>query len=182
MDYKITLIWAEAFNMIKGGPRVIGHMGSIPWNMPADMRHFKDETTGHPVIIGRKTFESFENKLPPNRYWIVISRSLSRKSNESFEIVPDKETALLSACEAADHFETKNIMIAGGAEIYNMFLSNATHLIRTIIHAQYPGDTHMPPIDFNKWVMHRSKYQEADDRNPHSMSIDYFMSRSEVSR
>jgi dihydrofolate reductase len=124
----ITLIVARADN------NVIGLNGRMPWHLPADLKRFKALTTGKPMIMGRKTFESLPGLLPGRRH-IVLTRD-TRWSAPGAEIVHDVASAL--ALSGPD------VSIIGGAEIYRLFLPQADRIELTEIHATPDGDTHLP--------------------------------------
>jgi dihydrofolate reductase len=113
---------------------LIGINGDMPWNCPADMRHFKETTRGHTVVMGRKTYDSIGKPLP-NRKNIVITRSgHSRydKHNNLF-IVGSPEEAL----ELCDNQE--EVFIIGGEQIYNLFAPNVDRLVHTVINIDHSG-------------------------------------------
>jgi dihydrofolate reductase len=124
----ITLIVARADN------NVIGLDGKMPWHLPADLKRFKALTTGKPMIMGRKTFESLPGLLPGRRH-IVLTRD-TRWSAPGAEIAHDVASAL--ALSGPD------VSIIGGAEIYRLFLPQADRIELTEIHATPDGDTHLP--------------------------------------
>ncbi|WP_293882312.1 dihydrofolate reductase [Sphingomonas sp.] len=131
----ITLIVARAAN------NVIGLDGKMPWRIPADLRHFKALTTGRPMIMGRKTFESLPGLLSDRRH-IVLTRDTGW-SAPGAEIAHDVGAALALA--------GTDVSIIGGAEIYRLFIPLADRIELTEIHAAPNGDTHLP--DFGpEWV------------------------------
>ncbi len=128
-EQRITLVYARAAN------GVIGRDGTLPWHLPADLRHFKAMTTGKPMIMGRKTFESFRAPLPGRRH-IVLTRDTGWRA-EGAEVAHSAKAALALAGEG-------KIAVIGGAEIFALFDSRAHRIELTEIHADYPGDTVMP--------------------------------------
>ncbi|MBQ7890254.1 MAG: dihydrofolate reductase [Erysipelotrichaceae bacterium] len=118
---------------------VIGCQGKMPWHFPDDLKHFKQVTEGHCVIMGRKTFEAIGKALP-NRQNIVLSRS----KESSFEGCQTAKS-LIEAIEIAD---SEIIYIIGGAQIYAQAIELADSLILTEIDAEFKGDAVFP--DFNK--------------------------------
>lgn len=131
MSRNIVLIYARAAN------GTIGNSGRLPWRIPADLKRFKALTMGKPMIMGRKTFESFPAPLPGRRH-IVLTRNLGWR-REGAEPVH-------SVSEALDCAGDTEVMVIGGAEIYALFLGLADRLEATEIHADFPGDTLMPAI------------------------------------
>lgn len=127
---------------------VIGKDGDIPWHIPEDMEHFKQKTTGHAVIMGRKTFESLpENFRPlPDRKNIVLTRSgLKEKPGEVAEA-----SSLEEGFEIAEGFSDKAFVI-GGESVYRESLEEADKLLLTRIHEEYDGDTYFPEIE-GDWI------------------------------
>ena len=116
--------------------RVIGVSNSLPWNIPEDLRHFREITSGHPVIMGRKTFESIGRPLPKRRN-IVISRQSSYRA-DGIETVTSLESAL------ALKFDTEEVFIIGGAEIYRQALPFCQKIYLTVVHQKFEGDAFFP--------------------------------------
>ncbi len=116
---------------------VIGAGGAMPWHLPADFRRVKTLTMGKPLVMGRKTFESLPGILPGRRH-IVITRDPEWRV-EGAEVAHSLEAALALA-------NAPHIVVFGGAEIYAQALPRASRIELTEIHADIPGDTHMPPF------------------------------------
>jgi len=116
---------------------VIGLEGAMPWHIPEDFRRVKSLTMGKPLVMGRKTFESLPGILPGRRH-IVITRD-NGWSAEGAEVAHSLEAALALA-------NAPHIVIFGGAQIYAQALPLASRIELTEIHADIPGDTHMPPL------------------------------------
>lgn len=116
---------------------VIGAGGTMPWHLPADFRRVKSLTMGKPLVMGRKTFESLPGILPGRRH-IVITRD-PRWGAEGAEVAHSLDAALHLA-------NAPHIVVFGGAEIYAQALPRAHRIELTEIHAEIPGDTHMPPL------------------------------------
>ena len=135
MTPEIVLIYARAAN------GVIGKDGDLPWRLPADLRHFKALTVGKPMIMGRKTFDSLPGLLPGRRH-IVLSRH-EIDLGEGAELAGSVEAALALASIGND---TGEIAVIGGAAIYALFMPHAHRVELTQIHADYEGDTFMPPL------------------------------------
>jgi len=134
MTQQIVLVYARAAN------GVIGRDGKLPWRLPADMRHFKALTLGKPMIMGRKTFESFPAPLPGRRH-IVLTRDTAW-SAPGAEVAHDVDAALALAGRSEDSGE---VAVIGGAEVYALFANRADRIELTEIHADFAGDTAMPP-------------------------------------
>lgn len=154
----ITIIAAAAEN------NALGKDGDLVWHLPDDFKRFKKLTSGHHIIMGRKTFESLPNLLP-NRTHVVITRQTDYHP-EGAHIVHNLDAAL--------DFVTsdENIFIIGGGEIYNLAMSRATHLELTRVHGSFPeADTFFPEIDKNKWKLIERTTHLKDEK--HAYSFDY---------
>jgi len=123
-----------------GKNRELGANGSIPWHVPEDLKHFKETTLGHPVIMGRKTFESLGIKKPlPGRLNIVITRNADYKA-EGAVVVSSVEDAI---AEASAH-DQQEIFIIGGAEIFKCAMHLIDRLYLTVIDGEFKADTFFP--------------------------------------
>jgi len=134
---RICLIAALAAN------RVIGRNNALPWRLPADLKRFKALTTGHPVLMGRKTHESIGRPLPQRRN-LIITRNLGY-SAPGCEIVHSLDQAI-DACRA-----DREIFIIGGAELYRESLTRAHCLEFTEIRAEFEGDAWFPEFSLAEW-------------------------------
>ncbi len=124
--------------------RVIGAYNSLPWHLSEDLNHFKFLTTGHTIIMGRKTYESIGRPLP-NRRNIVISRNI-KNSYDGTEVVHSIEDAFSISKNDSE------IFIIGGANIYEQALSFVDYLYITEIKKSYSGDTFFPEINKAIWI------------------------------
>lgn len=120
---------------------VIGKNNTMPWHLPNDLQHFKRVTLGHPIVMGRKTFESIGRALP-GRLNIVISRNASYEVPEGVVLVDSLEAGIARAQRVSD-----TVMIIGGAQIYKEALPLANRLYVTKIDASFEGDAHFPTYD-----------------------------------
>ncbi|MDR2877496.1 MAG: dihydrofolate reductase [Chromatiales bacterium] len=134
----ISLIVAMARN------RVIGRNGGLPWHLPEDLRHFRTLTLGKPVVMGRKTCESLPRALP-NRTNIAITRDAAYRAPEGFETYTSLDDAL-RACSAAPE-----IMVIGGATLYEQTLGIADRIYLTLIDSDFDGDIWFPKFDAGQW-------------------------------
>ncbi|MBH0026630.1 type 3 dihydrofolate reductase [Pseudoalteromonas sp. SWN29] len=151
----ISMIAAMANN------RVIGLDNKMPWHLPADLQHFKKVTTGKPVIMGRKTFESIGRPLPGRRN-IIITRNREYTA-QGIEVVTTPEAALELVCAVEE------VMIIGGGNIYEQFLPKAERLYLTFIDLDIKGDTQFP--DYNKvanWNVKEEQENLPDEKNKSS--------------
>ena len=120
----------------------IGKNNQLLWHLPKDLKHFKDITSGHTIIMGRKTYESVGKPLP-NRRNIIITRQ--NISIDGCEVVNSIDQALKSSAGEDE------IFIVGGAEIYNQALSLTDRIYLTIVHHNFDGDTYFPDIKDDIW-------------------------------
>ena len=132
---KIGLIWAQARN------RVIGKNGVMPWHLPEDLAHFKRVTLNHPVIMGRKTWDSIPPRFRPlpGRTNIVVTRQPDWNENGAQRTSSLREA--LQLCE-----NSAQVWVIGGAQIYAQALPLADELVVTEIDAAFDGDAHAPAI------------------------------------
>lgn len=126
---------------------VIGKDGELPWHYPEDLKHFKNKTINHPLIMGRKTYESFSDPLP-NRHHIVLTRDESLKSNNEDVIFVN---SIDEAIEEADSKEKDKSYVIGGGLIYELFIDYLDEMILTEINEEYEGDTYYPEFNSNEW-------------------------------
>ncbi|WP_035334674.1 dihydrofolate reductase [Dokdonia sp. PRO95] len=154
----ITMIAAAAEN------NALGKDGNIPWHLPDDFKHFKQITTGHHIIMGRKTWESFPRPLP-NRTHIVITRDLNYKAENAI-VVHSLEDAL------AYSKDEKQVFIIGGGEIYTLGMDYATHIELTRVHNEYEADAFFPTIDTNTWKLTKSVFHDVDDRHKSGFTFE----------
>lgn len=148
----------------------IGYKGDLVYHLSADLKRFKSLTTGHTVLMGRKTFESLPKGALPNRRNIV----LTRQKNASFpgtEVYP-------SLAKALDHCTTdEKVYIIGGAQIYTQALELADELEITLVHdTPAKADTFFPDyISMGCWQLISREDHEPDEKNPHPYSfLTYF--------
>jgi dihydrofolate reductase len=139
---------------------LIGANGRLPWHLPDDMKWFREQTMGKPVIMGRKTYESIPEKYRPlpGRHNIVLTRHQVYE-DEHVTIVHNIQSAVAAAGDAAE------IVIIGGAELYTQLLSQADCLYLTCIDAEFEGDAYFPEIDPAQWREIYRQEHPADDRH-----------------
>jgi dihydrofolate reductase len=154
---KLSLIVAMDDNLL------IGSNNNLPWHLPADLAYFKRTTMGKPIIMGRKTFASIGRPLP-GRCNIVITRD-SGFSAAGCEIANGIQTAL-SLCSDAEE-----VMLIGGASLYQQTIEQATRLYITHIHHSFEGDTWFPEFDLKRWKQETREDHDADQSNPYAYSF-----------
>jgi dihydrofolate reductase len=147
--------------------RLIGSNNNLPWQLPADLAFFKRTTMGKPIIMGRKTFISIGRPLPGRRN-IVITRDTGF-SAEGCEIANGIETALALCSDAEE------VMLIGGASLYQQTIDQATQLYITHIHHSFAGDTWFPEIDLKVWKQVCREDHDADHGNPFAYTFIKFM-------
>ncbi|HWL29342.1 MAG TPA: dihydrofolate reductase [Burkholderiaceae bacterium] len=123
--------------------RVIGRDNALPWRLPADLAHFKRTTMGHPIVMGRNTWESLGRALPgrPN---LVVSRNPDYQA-EGASVHPSLEAAL-QACSGTDI-----VCVIGGEQLFRHALPLAHEIVATEVHAHIDGDTWFPALDQDRW-------------------------------
>lgn len=160
---KVALIAAFAQNL------VVGINNSLPWHLPEDLKYFKRTTSGKAIIMGRKTYESIGRPLP-NRTNIVVSRNATF-SAEGVVVVASLEAAIKHAEDVNTINGVDEVMIIGGAAIYEASLPLADRLYLTHVHANVEGDAYFPSVDFSQWLeVARDDFQK-DESNPYDYSF-----------
>ena len=134
---RISLIAAMAKN------RVIGINNTLPWRLSADLKHFKSLTTGHHILMGRKTYESIGKPLP-GRTTVIITRNGDYQAPGC--IIAGSVDEAIAACKGDEE-----IFFVGGAELYSQALSHGDRLYLTEIQQEYEGDARFPEYDRSQW-------------------------------
>lgn len=125
---------------------VIGGDNKLLWHISDDLKRFKNITTGHTIIMGRKTFESFPKPLP-NRYHVVLTRDKNYKVNSNqVTVVNDIETIMKTYENSGSE-----IFVIGGGEIYNLLLPYCDKIYLTKVQKNFDGDTYFPEINYDEW-------------------------------
>jgi dihydrofolate reductase len=138
--------------------RVIGKNNKLPWHLPADLQYFKKVTMGHPIVMGRKTFESIGRVLP-GRENVIVTRNQEFKA-EGCVVLHD----IAQIKMFADNHE-EEVFVIGGAEIFKEILPFTDRLYITEIHETFEGDTFFPEIDENEWDEISSNPGNIDEKN-----------------
>lgn len=141
----------------------IGKNNELLWHLPADLKHFKNTTTGGTVIMGRKTYESIGKALP-NRRNIVIT-SQPDLEGESIETALNIQIAL-DKCKTE-----KEIFIIGGGSIYRQVLAQTDKIYLTIVHQKFDADVFFPFINTNEWIENSRNFNQADEKNKYDFSF-----------
>jgi len=144
--------------------RVIGIKNTLPWKLPNDMKWFRQHTLGKPIIMGRKTYESFGAKALPQRTNIIITRDESYHASDSI-VVHSIEDAIKAAGDVDE------VMIIGGASFYEQMLPKADRLYLTFVHARLDGDAWFPDINHADWDKVEKINHKSDDKNRYAHSF-----------
>ena len=149
----------------------IGRANDLLWHLPADLKRFKELTTGHTILMGRKTFESLPRGPLPNRRNIIISRSLPTQPGA--EVYPTIQQAL-EAC-ASD----EEVFIIGGGEIYRQLLPNTEQIYLTRVQASFPdAEVFFPELDSTEWIEEAREVYPRDERNEYDTELLLLRRRS----
>lgn len=151
---------------------VIGRDNGLPWRLKADLRRFRAVTLGHPLLMGRRTWESLGRPLPGRRN-MVVSRDPGFRA-EGAEVFASVDAALAAAGG------NEKVFVIGGAEIYRQLMPRADRLMLTEVWADVDGDAHFPPIDSMQFIEERREPHEADADNEHDFDfVQYRRRRAE---
>ena len=161
---KITIVAAIASN------NVIGQKNSLPWDIPEDLKRFKQLTSGHTILMGRKTFDSIGRPLP-NRTNIGMTKDTNYQK-EGVEIVFDEKEALNLIKEL-----NQEVFIIGGSKIYELFEPWATSLMITRVLKDFEGDAFFPDINWNNWQM-ESKEEFFDAKSGISCKLEEYLRKT----
>lgn len=142
----------------------IGYKNDLLWHLPADLKRFKEMTTGHSIIMGSRTFRSLPKGALPNRRNIVLSRT--QQDFPGAEWAASPEVALELVGEEAEAF------VIGGAQVYEQMLPYTDKIYLTRVHADFPkADTFFPELDMSEWVeLSRTEYP-ADEKNRYATTL-----------
>lgn len=143
--------------------RVIGQKNQLPWHLPADLKHFKALTLGKPILMGRKTFESIGRPLPLRHNIILTSDPVFKA--EGCTITSSLDSALSLAQPAEE------VMVIGGATLYEQLLPRIQRLYLTVIHHSFEGDAYFPELEESSWREISREDHEADADNAYSYSF-----------
>ena len=155
----LSIVVAKAKN------NIIGRENKLVWKLPADLQHFKELTTGHVIIMGRKTFESLGRVLP-NRKHIVFSQ------NPDFKVNDENVQVVHSMLEIQQYIEAeKENFVIGGAMIYNLLMPHITKMYVTEIEEEFEGDAFFPRINTEIWQETSREKGPKDEKN--NLDYDY---------
>ena len=138
---------------------IIGNHNQLPWHLPADLKHFKQITSGHAVLMGRKTYESIGKPLP-NRRNIILTRD-SNFHAEGCDVIHDVD----------DIKQFDDVFIIGGANVYAQLWQQISTLYLTLVRADVAGDAKFQAIDWAEWAVQSREDHSADDNNQYDYSF-----------
>ena len=166
----VALIAAAADN------GVIGRDNDLPWELPADLAHFKHHTLGKPVLMGRRTFDSIKRRPLKGRHNIVMTRD-RRYTHAGVHIADSLQAALdLAAALGEDLTPSdgrRELMVIGGAQIYALAEPLALRFYLTRVHLAPAGDTRLPPLNWARWREDSRREHSADDERPACTFLEY---------
>lgn len=160
----ITLIAAAGEN------NELGKDNDLLWHLPDDFKRFKTLTSGHYIIMGRKTFESFPKPLP-NRTHIIITRNKKYSVPEGCFVVDSIENAI-AVCP-----KNETIFIIGGGEIYKQSINIADSVELTRVHNNFDADTFFPEIDLKVWKLILSEFHDKDEKHSNSFTFETYIKK-----
>ena len=159
----ITLIAAASEN------NALGKDNQLLWHLPDDFKRFKHITSGHYIIMGRKTFESFPKPLP-NRVHVIITRQ-NYQAPEGCIVVHSLKEALDICPKDEENF------VIGGGEIYNQSIAIADKLDITKVHHSFEADAYFPEIDLNQWKLQSETFHPKDEKHQYDFTFQTFVKR-----
>ncbi|MEM8737747.1 MAG: dihydrofolate reductase [Planctomycetota bacterium] len=160
---RLSMIAAMSIN------RVIGVNGGLPWKLPDEMQQFRAYTLGHPVIMGRASFEA-EGKPLPHRRNIVLTTQQDWSPPETVADAVEVCHSLEQALELVGDSDPEPF-ITGGGKIYELALPRADRMVLTTVHAELDGDTFFPEFDPQAWAVTDARHHLADDRHAHAFTV-----------
>ena len=143
----------------------IGKNNQMLWHLPADLKFFKEKTSGYTIVMGRKTFEALGKPLP-NRTHVIITRNKQYKPHDT--VVVHSLQAAIDYCNKAQQNE---VFVIGGGEIYKQAMPLVHKIYLTRVHGTFEADTYFPEVDLNEWRLTEQRKYAADEKNPLSMTF-----------
>jgi dihydrofolate reductase len=159
---RVALIWAMARD------RSIGLKNALPWRLPADLRHFRALTTNHPILMGRKTYQSLGRPLP-NRTNVVITRDPDFAAPGCLVAHSLDEALSLAAAHAP--VNDPQVFVIGGENLYAQALARADRLYITLIEADIEGDAWFPEFNWDEWQEIERVVHPADEQNAYACTF-----------
>ena len=152
---KINIIVSVSENLI------IGKNNTLLWNLKSDLKRFKELTSGHPIIMGQKTFESLPKGALPNRTNIVLTDDPDFTAQNIIPVYNIKESLQI----AKQHGNDSDVFIIGGGMIYKQFLEYSDSIYLTEVHINIDGDTTFPQLKLDDWELISEVFKAKDDKN-----------------
>lgn len=156
--------------------RVIGINNSLPWHLPNDLKYFKQATMGKPIVMGRKTFESIGKPLPGRRN-IVITRDTDYQA-EGIDVVTSLEAAISLGEDICLVDGQEEVMVIGGAQIYQLALEKADRLYVTHVDAEINGDAYFPEVEWPSFTLVAEEAFAAEGANPYDYRFSIYQRTS----
>lgn len=158
----ISFVYAQEHD---GG---IGYQNDLPWHLPADLKFFKETTWGHKMVMGRRTFESMDQRILPGRETYVLTTQEDYGSDiEGLNLLHTREDVLELA---KDH----HLMVIGGAGVFMTLMDDVDQIILTRIDASFPSDTVMPEVDTEKFELVKSVEGVVDEDNKYPHTYEWW--------
>jgi dihydrofolate reductase len=164
----ISMIAAMAEN------RVIGNKNKLPWHLPADFNYFKEKTVGKIIVLGLNTFQSIGEKPLPSRKHIILNKDTNYKvPNDCFLATSIEQSLEIAKKLSQEPGQNDEIMVCGGAMVYQQFLPLADRLYLTYIRQTFEGDTFFPEFNMSEWkeVSRQSFEPDAKNKYPYSFVV-----------
>ena len=145
---------------------VIGKDNQLIWHLPADLKHFKACTMGHPMIMGRKTFDSIGKPLP-GRTTIIVTRDKNYQAPEGCLVANSVQEAL----DLGNKLDPEQVSVIGGEQIFAQTLAQTDRIYLTRVHQTFQGDTFFPELNPADWKESSNEHHQADEKNPYAYSF-----------
>ncbi|TCD46322.1 dihydrofolate reductase [Streptococcus sp. X16XC17] len=162
MNKKISAVWAQDKNGL------IGKNQTLPWSLPAELKHFKETTTGHATLMGRVTFDGMDRRILPNRVTLILTR------DQDYKIDHERVIVVHTVQEALDWYQKqdKNLYVIGGGQVFSAFESYLDEIILTEIHDSFEGDTYFPEdFDWTAFEEVSSQFRAKDEQNTSDFTV-----------
>lgn len=150
--------------------RAIGLNNRLPWHLPGDLKFFKTVTMGHPILMGRKTYDSIGKPLPGRRNVILTQNTEFRA--EGCEVIH-------SVQEAVEAFQGQELFVIGGAEIFRLFAKEVDRMYITFIEHEFEADTFISELDLSDWTLLSSEQGERNEKNPYEYYFRIYQRKQE---
>ena len=150
---------------------VIGKDNDLIWRLPADLKHFKNITMGHCMLMGRKNFESIGRPLP-GRTTIIVTRNKDYKVDGCHTVFSIEE-----GIDLAKSLNETELMIIGGGQIYEQSLPSTSKIYFTAVHETFEGDTSYPTLSSDKWTLTNEENHSANEKNKHDFTFREYIKK-----